>query len=198
VNEPQLKINRPVGLPEGKIVQSPNYHYEKRTSLKRPRVIAQQLKQFRVDIKREFGESVSAQESIETIKPKKNGFPYVMMGMAIFVDFSDFLQIGVISYIAVLAINVVFFIILLVWLIGQGRWWKKRAIKFLIRLGGVFIAQLIPIIGLIPWTVLFVYLKHNEDKKIVKVFNKILEQVRDLDQDAALNYASQISHHTRK
>ncbi|MFW5887351.1 MAG: tripartite tricarboxylate transporter TctB family protein [Bacteriovoracia bacterium] len=118
-----------------------------------------------------------------TDKPNKPIFPIMIMGVAVFKDFIDFIQLTGAGIIITILTTLITFVIFFIWMLNKstsGGWWKRRLMKVLwkrlsIWLLGAAIIEAIPLLGFLPATSIFVLMVHHEEKKIVKLFNEFLE-----------------------
>lgn len=113
-------------------------------------------------------------------KQESSNFPQIMFGAALFKDILDWLQVTGVWAIVSTILSVILSAIILIWLIGKmhGAWWKKKLIRGLwVRYVIAMLIEYIPFISIIPANTILILMAHFREKKIVIIFNKILENL---------------------
>ena len=114
--------------------------------------------------------------------PRESGFPVVIFLLAIVKDLFDILELTVVGIIITKILSVLFGIVLFFWCLGKlsGGWWKKKLIRYIWKRYIIAMAiEAIPFIAIIPANMIFILMVHNREKKVVKIFNSLLEQLRE-------------------
>jgi len=113
--------------------------------------------------------------------PKKPNFPYFILTIALFKDFIDIpANLSVVGSFLPIFTTFIVWTILFFWMLGEmnGKWWKKFIIKRLILwMIGVAVVEALPFGSIIPATTILVLMIYYKEKKIVKIFNQILEEI---------------------
>jgi len=114
---------------------------------------------------------------------KKPDFPQIIFMAAVMKDLLDIpLELSIIGIILTTMLSFVLSIVLFIWILGKlrGGWWKKKIIRWLwIRYVAVIILEFIPFFKIVPATTLFIWMAYKKEKKIVKLFNLALEELRN-------------------
>lgn len=120
--------------------------------------------------------------------PTHSDFPFMILAVAIAKDALDWVGtglaltvIGIIVWIFVYIVGLVLALVLLMWCFGKtsGGWWKKRIIRYLwIRYILAMCIELVPGLNVVPANTIFVLMVHYREKKIVKLFNLALEEMK--------------------
>ena len=77
-------------------------------------------------------------------------------------------------------LSFIFLIILFLWCHNKisGKWWKKRMIGWIWkRYIAVVILELMPFFVIIPANVILILMAHHKEKKVVKLFDLLLEEL---------------------
>lgn len=130
------------------------------------------------------GEDISDDDidQITIQKPTAPRFPFIILTLAIIKDLLDFpanlLVIGVpVSMMAAFAMNVVLFF----WILGKVRFkgFRKRFIRWVLSRAWITaLLEMIPFVQIVPVTTIFILMVHFKEKKIVKLFDLALEELR--------------------
>jgi hypothetical protein len=105
-------------------------------------------------------------------------FPIFMFAAALLKDIFDSIGLTGIGLILTIPFNIIFWIVMIIWSWSKmsGGWWKGRMIKWLWkRFMFAFILDFIPIA---PAATILVLMAHNHEKKIVRLFNEFLEELK--------------------
>jgi hypothetical protein len=160
-----------------------------RDHLVRARNIHKQLREFTNEVKDIFkdnNEEMPGEDLALLIKnpPKQPAFPDVILTMALVKDGIDIGDVTVLGIVGTTVLSFVITIVLLFWFRGKmkGRWWKKVIIKKLwVWILGALIIEYIPFLKIIPTTTILVLMAYYREKKIVRLFNLLLEKARDFE-----------------
>ncbi|MEK7176962.1 MAG: hypothetical protein AAB719_01540 [Patescibacteria group bacterium] len=120
--------------------------------------------------------------------PQHSDFPFMILVVAMAKDTLDWVGtalaltiIGIIVWIFVYIVGLVLALALFMWCFSKssGGWWKKKIIRYLwIRYALAMCIELIPGLNLIPANTIFILMVHYREKKIVKLFNLALEEMK--------------------
>lgn len=117
--------------------------------------------------------------------PKMPPFPFLIVLMAVFKDVIDFLlNLTLIAAPLPVISSFLVGVVLFFWILGKasGGWWKKRLIKWLwTRYVITLLIELIPFVNIIPATTIFILMAHYREKKIVRIINGVLGELRKMD-----------------
>lgn len=94
--------------------------------------------------------------------------PIGWIGFALLKDVLDLLDLTIIGIIATTVFAIVFNIALFIWMTRKVGFVKKRIYKMAARFIAIALAELIPILKFIPFTIVLVLLIHYEHTKVVK------------------------------
>jgi len=112
----------------------------------------------------------------------KPDFPYIIVTAAIIKDLLDIpLDVSVVGIILTTILSFILFLVLFMWVLGKlgGGWWKKKIIRWLwIRYIAAIILEFVPFFQIVPATTIFILMAHYKEKKIVRLFNLALEELR--------------------
>jgi hypothetical protein len=115
-------------------------------------------------------------------KPAEANFPHMFFLLALLKDTLDIpLELSIIGIVLTTILSFFIAVAIFFWCKGKmsGGWWKKKVIRWLwIRYVAVVILEFIPFFKLIPATTIFVWMVHNKEKEIVKLFNEVLETIK--------------------
>jgi peptidoglycan biosynthesis protein MviN/MurJ (putative lipid II flippase) len=120
-------------------------------------------------------------ELLVTDPPVLPNFPIAMFVIAVLKDILDTLDLTGIGIILTTALSFLMALILFIWFLGKlgGGWWKKRVVSWLwARYVLVMVIECIPLFKIIPATTILILMAHNKEKKIVKLFNAALDELR--------------------
>jgi hypothetical protein len=136
------------------------------------------------DIFRDHGEDLaSGEENLIISAPKKlPRFPWIIVYFSVVKDLLDGLDFTGIGAIVTTIISLIASIVLLIWGLGKlsGGWWKKDMIRRLWRnLVITILGEFIPLLKIIPATLIFTLMTHFRETKVVKLFNLALETLRE-------------------
>ena len=96
-------------------------------------------------------------------------------------DIIDFgLELTLVGIIFTKILSFIFLIILFLWCHNKisGKWWKKRMIGWIWkRYIAVVILELMPFFVIIPANVILILMAHHKEKKVVKLFDLLLEEL---------------------
>lgn len=115
--------------------------------------------------------------------PNVPGFPFIIVMLALLKDLAIDAPLtfsiigGLFSPIFSLAISIILFF----WVLGKlsGGWWKKKLIRWLwLRYVIAIFIEFIPWLNIVPATTVFIIMAHYRNKKIVRLFNLALEELR--------------------
>lgn len=116
--------------------------------------------------------------------PKIPPFPFLIVLMAVFKDVIDFLlNLTLIAAPLPVISSFLVGVVLFFWVLGKasGGWWKKRLIKWLwTRYVITLLIELVPFVNIVPATTIFILMAHYREKKIVRIINGVLEELRKL------------------
>ncbi|MEK7185641.1 MAG: hypothetical protein AAB726_03395 [Patescibacteria group bacterium] len=121
------------------------------------------------------------EELIVEDPPEEPNFPYLMLMAAILKDVLDSLDLSIVGIILTTIFSFIFAITMFIWCLGKlkGRFWKKYIIRWLWkRYVVVIIIEFIPFFKIFPIATIFVLMAHHHEKKIVRLFNLALEELR--------------------
>lgn len=113
-------------------------------------------------------------------KPKDPDFPVIIFLLAIAKDILDALDLTLIAIIFTFPIKIFIIIIIFVWGFGKMKFggFKKMILRTIL----IAILEMIPVLSIIPTETIFVLMIHFREKKLVKLFNLALEELkRDMD-----------------
>ncbi len=115
--------------------------------------------------------------------PKHASFPFFIFCLALIKDVLDTQEFSIILIIVTKILSIMIAVIIALWMMFhfRGRWWRKSGLKVLgklwIRFFGTAALEMIPFAGIFPWNTLFVLWAHNQEKKIVKIFDNLLRKL---------------------
>lgn len=129
------------------------------------------------------GEKFAAGDEKKLIasKPSKPKFPAFMLALAAIKDILDIP--GDLSVVGIILTTLTSFLIavtLFIWTWNKisGGWWKTRLIRWLwIRYVATILIEFIPGIKLVPTNTIFIFMAYKKEAKIVKLFNRALEEL---------------------
>lgn len=113
--------------------------------------------------------------------PSNPTFPYFIASLALVKDAIDLTELTVILMILTKVLAVLISLILMFWVLGRGGggWWKKKLIRWVwLRYFAALVIEILPFFAIVPATTIFVLMVHYQEKKIVKIANTILEELR--------------------
>ncbi len=114
--------------------------------------------------------------------PQEPDFPYMIVMMAAMKDLLDIpLELTLIGIIFTTMLSLVLACILFIWCLGKtsGGWWKQKIIRWIwIRCVATILLEFIPFFKMVPATTIFILMAHFHEKKIVRLFNVALEELR--------------------
>lgn len=116
-------------------------------------------------------------------KAEESSFPLIIVIIALLKDVAIDapLTFSLIGGILSPIFSLVFTVILFFWVLGKlsGGWWKKKLIRWLwLRYIVAIIIEFIPWINIVPTNTIFILMAHYREKKMVKLFNLALEELR--------------------
>lgn len=121
------------------------------------------------------------EELLVTEPVEKPRFPLLIVLAAASKDTLDILEFTIIGAILTVPLSLLLGLVLFIWCLGKisGGWWKKALIKWLWkRYVFTLIIEFIPLFKIIPATTIFVLMAHYREKKIVKIANLALEELK--------------------
>jgi len=106
--------------------------------------------------------------------PKTPVFPIIILSIAILKDGMDIATLGLLGWLGSVLVGFVLWI----WIITKSNAVERRLLRWFVRrVVIVVIVGFIPIINFLPEMTIFVFLIHNKEKGVVRVFYNALERL---------------------
>jgi len=137
--------------------------------------------------KKKLGEYIkefegNLEQFLSTDSAPSPGFPLFIITIAILKDCLDApLDIVIVGAVITTLTSFIMAIILFFWVWGKlsGGWWKKKLIRWLwVRYVMIAILEILPFFKIVPAATIFVLMAHHREKKVVKLFNLALEEIK--------------------
>ncbi len=132
------------------------------------------------------GEEIEERDLKETVVINMNApdavhFPFIILSLAVLKDLLDILTtLSIVGIPFSIALSVVITLILFFWTLGKmsGGWWKKKLVRWMLTwLIIAFLGEATPFLQVLPIATIFVLMAHYREKKVVKLFNQVLEEL---------------------
>ncbi len=106
---------------------------------------------------------------------------FIILSLAVLKDLLDILTtLSIVGIPFSIALSVVITLILFFWSLGKmsGGWWKKKLVRWMLTwLIIAFLGEATPFLQVLPIASIFVLMAHHREKKVVKLFNQVLEEL---------------------
>jgi hypothetical protein len=132
--------------------------------------------------------------------PKKPNFPNLLFTAAVLKDVLDCLDLTFVGILLTTLLGLFLGVAVFIWCLGKisGGWWRKAMIRLLIW-GFIilFFAEIIPYVKIIPVNSIFILMVYFREKKIVRLFNLLLEKMHEAELQERLESRTGISINSR-